>query len=97
MRTYHYRTVIAGNWAFLEACLDDNGTHWKVYLRIHDYMLARMQIGYLVGARREWLAHYPERARPPAECRSAKEACILLAAHAATMPSVQAYLPRPPG
>lgn len=88
MRTYHYSTFIAGKRAFLEAQREGDDQRWKVYLRIQDYMLARMQIGYLVGVRRQWCAHFPEKAR------SAKEACILLAEHAATLPSVQACLPR---
>lgn len=94
MRTYHYSTFIAGKRAFLEAQREGDDQRWKVYLRIQDYMLARMQIGYLVGVHRQWCAHFPEKARPAVECRSAKEACILLAEHAATLPSVQAYLPR---
>lgn len=94
MRTYNYSTLIAGKRAFLEAQLEGDDMRWKVYLRIQDYMPARMQIGYLVGARRRWLAHFPEKARVASECRSAKEACILLAEHAATLPSVQGFFPR---
>jgi hypothetical protein len=44
----------------------------------------RIRIGYLTGAKKNWVAEFPGGRRPSVRAKSAKEACIALAEFAIT-------------